>query len=148
PVLQAFLQFCRRKNRLGVNSGVNKTRPAVRCQFRCQFLAATCGQIGATLKLARCLNSNPPAAPWRRATSSKTSLSASPAAAFRKPLTPPNSIACAPFTDRARCALQTLELTSHAWDARGHARAVEHAVDRLVERKARDPDGFDDATKI
>jgi hypothetical protein len=37
---------------------------------------------------------------------------------------------------------------SASWDARAHRAEVSRAVNRLIERKARDPDAFDDATKI
>jgi hypothetical protein len=47
-------------------------------------------------------------------------------------------------------ALAQLEPSPRAgtWDKAGHARAVEDAVDRLLERRRSDPDGFDDGAKI
>jgi hypothetical protein len=35
-----------------------------------------------------------------------------------------------------------------AWDALGHRDAVTRGVEQLIQRKARDPAAFDDATKI
>jgi hypothetical protein len=48
-------------------------------------------------------------------------------------------------------ALQTLERrSSRNWDAQrqSHATEARQAVDRLLTRKAADPESFDDATKI
>jgi hypothetical protein len=52
------------------------------------------------------------------------------------------------ITEALRLVERNAHIDGDAWDRRGHAMTVSRAIDRLLIRRAEDPDSFSDDVKV